>query len=73
MFTVCKFCIAAQSELFTEVGMAARFAARKVSVLLPCFSGGLNRVDNPRVTGAAAEVATERLLDNVTIARAALL
>ncbi len=45
--SVLAFCVrrvAAQSEIFAEIGMAAGFLARQLSAIFPCFAGGLNRV-----------------------------
>ncbi len=60
------------SEIFAEIGMAARFSARQVLAVLPGFAGGLNGVDNSRVAGAAAEMAGERLRDGLAIIGAPL-
>ena len=51
----------AQSELFAEVGMPARFRTWKLLAVVPHFAGGLNGVDDARVAGAAAQMAVERL------------
>ena len=57
--------VAAQAELLAEVVMAARLAAGSFPPFLHGFAGGLNRVDDAPVAGAAAEMAVERLGDGV--------
>ena len=69
---VCILRVAAHSEIFAEIGMAAGFLARQLSTVLPGFTSGLNGVNDPCVAGAAAEMPGEPLLYSLAIIRAAL-
>ena len=60
--------IAVESELLAEIRMAARLGARQDAAVPARLAGGLNRIENPAVAGAAAEVAVERLRDRVAVA-----
>src|SRR5690242_12863500 len=54
ILAVCELCLTAKSELFSEIGVAARFLAWKFAAVFPGVAGGLNGVKNSRVAGAAA-------------------
>ncbi len=59
--------IARQAELFSEKRVAPGFLPRQRPAILHRLTGGLNRVDDPSVPGAAADVAVERLRDRVAV------
>ena len=59
--------VAAQAELFAEVRMPARLRARQAPAVLARLAGRLNRVDDPPVARAAAQMAVERLRDRVAV------
>ena len=71
---VCERGIPAQSELFAEERGAAAARARQ-ACRRSCsgLAGRLNRVDDPPVSGAAAQMPVERLRDGCAIAGLALL
>src|SRR5262245_12579762 len=47
--------------------MAARLA-RQLATVAQCLAGGLNRVDDPAVSGAAADMSVERLSNRLAVA-----
>ena len=64
---LCKRRIATQPELFAEEQMASGLGARQVAAVGARFAGGLDRVDDPPVPGAAAQMSIESLGDRVSI------
>src|SRR4051812_47705339 len=59
-------------ELFAEEGMAARLGRQRAAVVHR-LTRRLDRIDDPAISRAAADVAVERFLDRLAIVRLALL
>src|SRR6187549_1039386 len=65
--------IAAQPELLAEERIPSWLGAREPSAVARRITGGLNRVDDPAVAGAAAEMTVEGFRDRAAIVRPAVL
>jgi hypothetical protein len=65
--------VARQPELLAEEQVTARLAGVEPAAVVPRFARRLNRIDDAAVAGAPAQMAVERLGDDVAIRRLAVL